>query len=223
MSTRDVICLANARKKGGRCVAGLTMDGGGWIRAVSRIPDGVLYPDDYQLADGTEPKPLDVIRINLHHSKPEVHHPENWEIEKGRWQRIETIGGRDAGRFLKRFVFRGGMLMGNLDDRCDFNEYYRRPASETLTQIAPPQVDFNNKEKPTHRKQARGRFLLGPEQIYYDLPVTYPLWEPLIIERGLTLRQNEQPFVLTISLSEPYGGNCYKLIAAVILMAREEQ
>ncbi len=27
-----IICLANSRKNGGHCVAGLRMDGGGWLR-----------------------------------------------------------------------------------------------------------------------------------------------------------------------------------------------
>jgi hypothetical protein len=34
MAQVDLICLANSRKLGGRCVAGLRLDGSGWVRRV---------------------------------------------------------------------------------------------------------------------------------------------------------------------------------------------
>src|SRR6266850_2762793 len=32
----DLICLANSNKMGGRCIAGLRTDGGGWVRLAWR-------------------------------------------------------------------------------------------------------------------------------------------------------------------------------------------
>lgn len=54
MAALDIICLANSRKHGGRCVAGLRTDGGGWLRPVGTLLDGTLYPPDYTMDDLTE-------------------------------------------------------------------------------------------------------------------------------------------------------------------------
>ncbi|MFO0968577.1 MAG: hypothetical protein U0793_23720 [Gemmataceae bacterium] len=40
----DLICLANSWKHGGRCVAGIKIDGSGWIRPVGSFADGILLP-----------------------------------------------------------------------------------------------------------------------------------------------------------------------------------
>jgi len=71
-----------------------------------------------------------------------------------------------------------------------------------------------------HGKQrVRGQFSLGDggQAALYDLSITEPHWEELVIQQGpRTLRQVDHRFVLTISLGEPYGLDCYKLIAAII-------
>jgi hypothetical protein len=76
----DIICLANSRKHGGHCVAGLRLDGGGWLRPVGVAADGVLWPDDYTLTNGSEARTLDVIRVGLRTPRPAIHQPENWVI-----------------------------------------------------------------------------------------------------------------------------------------------
>src|SRR5687768_13524839 len=88
MAQKEIICLANSRKHGGRCVAGLHTNGGGWLRAVGRVPDGTLFPPDYTLTDGSEPRLLDVIRIGLEKPQPSLHQPENWTIDGSRWQLV---------------------------------------------------------------------------------------------------------------------------------------
>src|SRR5687768_10974600 len=86
MPMRELICLANSYKHGGRCVAGLATDGTGWLRPVSALPDGILHPPDFTLPDGSPARPLDVLRIELQTPKPDPHHPENWLLGSKRWQ-----------------------------------------------------------------------------------------------------------------------------------------
>jgi len=57
-----LVCLANSRKLGGRCVACLRLVGGGWVRPVSSFSDGTLCPAQYS---------LDLDQVQL-----------NWELDK---------------------------------------------------------------------------------------------------------------------------------------------
>jgi hypothetical protein len=81
----EIICLANSRKHGERCVAGLRTDGSGWLRPVGTVPEGTLYPPPYTLHDGTEAGLLDVIRVGVRTHRPVPRQPENWVIDGTMW------------------------------------------------------------------------------------------------------------------------------------------
>ena len=82
----DLICLVNSNKMRGRCVAGLRVDGKGWIRPIAPDTDhGQFFLHHFQLDDGSEPKVLDLIRLNLAHAQPVPGQPENWVVGKERW------------------------------------------------------------------------------------------------------------------------------------------
>lgn len=75
----DLICLANSNKMGGRCVAGLRVDGKGWVRPVSVDTDhGQLHLKHYRLEGDKDPEILDVIRVDLASHKAEPGQRENW-------------------------------------------------------------------------------------------------------------------------------------------------
>ena len=77
MPTFEILCLANSKKHGGRCVAGLRTDGGGWVRPVADTEDGALFPEHYMLPDGSEPRIMDILRISPRECRPRPHQPEN--------------------------------------------------------------------------------------------------------------------------------------------------
>src|ERR1700693_2735142 len=82
----DLICLANSNKMGGRCIAGLRTDGKGWVRPIASDTDhGQLYLRHFKLDDGTEPKALDVIRVDLARAAPAPGQRENWIIGAAPW------------------------------------------------------------------------------------------------------------------------------------------
>jgi hypothetical protein len=86
MPLMDLICLANSNKMGGRCIAGLRTDGRGWVRPVASETDhGQLHLRHFKLDDGTEPKTLDVIRLDLARAAPAPGQPENWIIGAASW------------------------------------------------------------------------------------------------------------------------------------------
>jgi hypothetical protein len=44
LPTVEIVCLANSRKAGGRCIAGVRTDTGAWVRPVSSGREGTLRP-----------------------------------------------------------------------------------------------------------------------------------------------------------------------------------
>jgi hypothetical protein len=82
----DVICLANSKKLGGWCIAGLRADGGGWVRPVADTDHGQLYPGHMKLPDGSQPRALDLLRISLKEPRPLKSQPENWLVSAEPWR-----------------------------------------------------------------------------------------------------------------------------------------
>ena len=94
MVTKRLICLANARKHGGRCVAGreLLANGsvGPWIRLLSGHSSHSLTPLE-TYADGREAKAGDIIEVGVvgpHPNRP-PYQTENWLVApEHRWVKI---------------------------------------------------------------------------------------------------------------------------------------
>ena len=90
---RRIVCLANSRKPGGRCVAGkLYAQGnfGDWLRPIS-ISDGEeLSEQERQISKGVEPALLDVLEFIIYRHKPSGQQPENYTINSQ--HRFKKVG-----------------------------------------------------------------------------------------------------------------------------------
>jgi hypothetical protein len=258
MAQVDLICLANSRKLGGRCIAGLRLDGSGWVRPVGEAPDGTLYPADFMLRDGTEskllsrwtkscvravvralpfsvfspysssllagrlwPNCLDVIRVGVQAARPNPQQPENWVIDGARWTlKARPVSG-SFGQVLKDAIVPGPELLLGREELVALSSFGRRQASSSLALITPESIHLYRHINTRGKRQVRCRFQIGSRKDMqaYDLSVTDPRWERAVHEQGdRTIGQTDGRFLLTISLGEPYGSNCYKLVAAVILL-----
>jgi hypothetical protein len=142
MPRRNILCLANSRKHGGRCVAGLAEDGADWVRAVSPSEDGTLFPNDYQFADGGEPVPLDLVDIALQGPRPRRHHPEDWQIEPQRWRRLPRLGDHDLASLLRPHVEAGPSLIRGVGDRISFASIEEEPMVKSLALAMPDSVEL---------------------------------------------------------------------------------
>jgi hypothetical protein len=221
MPQYDLICLANSRKHGGRCVAGLRCDGGGWLRLVGPPADGTLHQLDYMLDDLTEAGVLDVIRVGIHAPRPALHQPENAVTDGTRWTLLARPLGTHLLPVLRRAIIPGPELIQGFSDRVSLASLQQQPAPISLALLAPESLHLYQKLTYWNKPQARGRFSLGisRQAIFYDLAITDQQWEAHVLRQGTcTLRQLDAKFLVVISLGEPLDSYCYKLIAAIILL-----
>lgn len=217
----EIICPANSRKHGGRCVAGLRTDGSGWLRPVGTVPDGTLYPPPYTLHDGTEAGLLDVIHVGVRTHRPVPQQPENWVIDGTMWALNARPLRDNLSHGLRNAIVSGPELLRGFSDRVPYASFQQQHATASLALIAPDSIDLYQQLSYSGRPQARGRFALGTgsQASVYDLVVTDPRWEQFVIHQGAwTLRQADSKFLVTISMGESFGLNCYKLIAAIIVL-----
>jgi hypothetical protein len=174
---------------------------------------------DYTLEDGTEANLLDVIRVGVRFIRAMPHQPENWVIDRNPWTLLSRPMDNDLIPILQNAIVQGPELLGNSSDRVPYASYQQKRSSESLALIAPDSIDLYCQLSYRGSPQARGRFSLGAgaQACPYDLAITDPHWESRIIHQGPhTLRQASIRFVVTISIGEPFGFYCYKLIAAII-------
>jgi len=224
MPSVDLICFANSYKLDHRCIAGLRVDGAGWIRPVTEREHGELEYRHYRLPDRSEPQMLDVIRVGLSNPQPLPHQPENWRIDGSGWELIERPAPEEYAPVVAGSLSRDPFLFGNTGRSVPEAQFQQHPARESLVLVQPSDIrwrtEFNSYEQ---RNKARVMFRL--QSLYYDLPLTDPFYVgPLKrLEVGdhrsseLGVPQDRK-ILFTISLGEPLDRICYKLVAAVVVV-----
>ena len=222
MPTLDVICLANSWKHGGRCVAGLRMDGGGWVRPVSREPEGVLLPWHYTLAAGGEAALGDVLRMRLTRPLPDPHHPENWRMDYGLWGLAARPLPPLGWEVLWAALAPGPDLLGDCEDRIAYAALQKRGIAASLALVRPEGLQWQiRKGASSGKRQTRAVFSFAG--VWYNLPLTDPARLKALASCPVGCYPEERAdALLTVSLGEPFAhdGFCYKLAAAVLTPPR---
>ena len=229
------MCLANSTKLSGRCVAGIQTGGEGWIRVVSRSSSGTLSRSHYTLTKGRQLALFDVVEAEVARARPEPHQPENWVLGREgwglidwflgppSWKLIEKVSGAEALPILEKSLFFSPDLLGDNGDRVSYSNFSQNPAAASLTLVEPLNVLWRITQSHRGRRQTRAGFALGGRS--FDLPVTDPEWEQRLSFLPIGVHSSEEAGIsrtdrvfLTISLGEPFDGECYKLVAAVIVL-----
>jgi hypothetical protein len=219
---KRIVCLANSRKMSGRYVAGYELIGGrpgGWVRPVSSREHEEVALEEQRYENGEIPQLLDIIDIPLGAARPRLHQPENWLLNPNSyWTKV----GRFDAHSLPSFSYADGPLWVNgyhthsgLNDEVPTDQLHNIESSLKLISVSSveihvyrPGANFGN---PKRRVQAH--FSYGG--VDYQLWVTDPLFEAQYLAVPDGVHQLGSCY-LTVSIGEPYGENCYKLIAAVI-------
>jgi len=218
-----MVCLANSRKIGGRCVAGIRTDGGGWLRPIGDRKDGTLFPSEADLDDGTEAGVLDVVVVDVAEPRPSSYQPENWLLGPTQWRLMDRPARGKVLERLREHLVHGTALLGNTSDRIAASTFDSSPNESSLALIRPEEVRWIHTTNWRGRPSARVRFKLSGAD--YDLSLTDPIWEDKVKAKpegtysssdlGIS---SEQDLMLTVSLGEPLNGICYKFVAGVVLL-----
>lgn len=212
MAYKDIICLANSTKIGGKCVAGKTVDTKEWIRPVSE--QGKLTNELIRYNNGDLPKLLDIMRVHYKKLQPTPYQPENILISDERWE------------YLERWP------EGKLDSLCDkpkeifINQDRRdRIAAEflgknmlgfSLLLVKPTAIKLLREDYET-RKRLKASFIYN--DLEYNLWVRDPNFEEKYAgKKEGSYKLDSKNVYLCISLTAPYkeDGYCYKLVASII-------
>ena len=215
--TKEVLCLANSRKLGGSCIAGLELAAGAerpWIRPVSSRPHEEVSLVEQRYSDGRVPRVLDIIATPLIGPKPHGYQRENWLLDPTKhWEQHGRFSVDDL-RFL---ADAGGSLWEN-----GFSTYYG--LNDQVPVAVANGVDHSLRfihvqscrldvYASYNKRRVQGVFRFDGKD--YKLRVTDAL-----IEKGYLAKEDGQyesgECYLTVSLGEPFEGNAYKLVAAVI-------
>lgn len=221
----EILCVANSRKLGGRCVAGLRMDGRGWIRPVSQERDGELMLSQIRLRDGSHPRTLDVLSVPLLRPAPKPRQPENAVVAPVGWKLLQRpCEPSTATRLVRRALATDGLIFGNNSDRVSFPKPGETLGS-SLTAVSPLELRWEITRSATGKRQVRTQFWFATT--YYDLVLTDEVWETKLrhlpvgtFECSAAGLSDESHVVLVISLGEPFHGYCYKLVAGVLALDR---
>lgn len=205
---RDVIILANSRKMGNRCIAGIDRETGEWVRPVYEAGDQGV-PLSVRQVEGVEPGLLDIVSIPLAGDGPHRDiQPENCRILKGAWKKV----GKASVQQVAKYCQRGGLILHNADRRIHIDELRLVPEKEKRSLcLVRVHVAFST-EGTRRGKRVNAQFKHGKNE--YFIPVTDFEYERRFPAYGTA----EADCLLTISLGTPYklDNCCYKFVAGVI-------
>jgi len=224
---KNIVCLANSYKHGGRCVAGICVDTGQWVRLRGAATDGALTPREYALASGMgEPRLLDVIEVELHYAMPSDCHPEDWVAAPVPWRLLKRPCSEKLWGQLVQQEESGSSLLAGYRDRVGSEELLKKPAKASLALVAPDDLWWWIKEEHGKRKN---RVLFHRHHVAFDLAVTDPMWiaQMNLLPAGIYSHKMLAPAAaqtwLTVSLSEAFHpreggpGWHFRIVAGVVV------
>ena len=222
-NVKRIVCLANSKKPGGRCVAGkeVLSNGafGAWVRPVKDQGGGAVPNRTCQYPNGSEPKVLDVLDIPLLGHTPKDYQQENWELApRPPWRKVQRLTYEQAAGLIDPLAalwFPGHSTYNGLNDRVPLQVAMGLPGSLRLISVnnLNLRVFVDGEVFGEPRRRVQGRF--RHEGLNYSLWVTDVVWEQEYLDRPNGVYPVGQAY-LTVSLGEPHKEYAYKLIAAII-------
>lgn len=223
MGLERIVCLANSYKHENRCVAGISLSTRKWVRLIGRKVPHCLTLSEARYTDGKEVSLLDVFEVEIQAVCPSNHHPEDVLMSGTPLRHIRQFSGPSDFEVLEKIVSKEPIVLQGYCDRIDAHKLETTAARLSLSLLEPEDLWWWIREE-SGKRRSRANFRLGHEgRIRYDLPVTDPAWldqlnfMPTGIHSHATLCGHRPTRTyLTASLSEPYEGFHYKLVAGVI-------
>lgn len=212
-----IICLANSWKHGERCIAGLDIFTGRWVRPVTDLDDGRV-PKAVRLVDGVEPALLDILDIPLADDGPDYgFESENRRILPGTWRRAGLASPKD----IARHCAPGGLILHNTARTVRKSHLESLPAAARSSLALVRTTSFAVAVGAENK--LGGHKWDGTLETRDGQRLTATITDPVFVARlEAGYRPSDQCFVI-VSLSMPYPGEvggepdvCWKLLAGVI-------
>lgn len=218
---KKILILASSRKTSGRCVAGRELRGSTeWIRPVSSRPTAEVSLDERRYEDGQDPQLLDVVRIQFKSAEPKEHQVENHVIDADfYWQKVRQGTWDEAVQCVDNNVPSlwgvGSSTYYGRNDRVP--EHGLNSHQHSLRLIGPLNVTLKvvkeGEEFGNGKRRVRAEFVFKGDM--YDIVVTDPKVETEFLAKANGSYEIGQ-VLLCVSLSEPWSGFAYKLVAGII-------
>lgn len=220
-----IVCLANSYKHENRCVAGISLTTKSWVRLVSDETEGWVTASETCYEDGTEASILDVIEVETGDSCGTRFHPEDVLTCSRTWRLLRRFRNRTDASFLRGYVNKRDRLLTSYGDRLYRLGVPKRGLGSSLELVQPQDLWWWIREDSGKRKH-RALFRTGySTRTRYDLALTDPVWlnrmrdlSPGIYRHKDIANEDASFTYLTVSLSEPFEGFHYKLVAGVVQM-----
>lgn len=212
-----VVILASSHKNGGICLAGKRLDGAArtWIRPVSALAGQSWSRRGLQYVAGGIPRPGDCLGLPLVGACPDGHQRENVGVRFQPWTRQGRFNAAELDQFLdtpESLWPDGWHSIHGWNDRvpvhvavqnCDHSLLFVRP--QALRFLA--SVEYGN-------LVARAEFVHGRRR--HVLRVTDDDAAGRWLVRLADGHDGRSDALLCLSLSQPFNGFCYKLVAGVV-------
>lgn len=108
MPYRKIICLANSWKLEERCIAGIDIDTGKWIRPVcdTQYPEDGRVPRSVRLVQNREPELLDILEIPIAETGNDFGFEcENRSVLPGQWNYLDKAKLADVLKYCGNFPY----------------------------------------------------------------------------------------------------------------------
>ncbi|HWX45208.1 MAG TPA: hypothetical protein VNY52_07775 [Solirubrobacteraceae bacterium] len=221
MPSEQMLVVANSRKTGARCVAGVTLRNRRLVRPISPYGNGGLSDAECGV-DGGTPQPLEIVSFMHKGSAGDPAQPENLVIAATPWKRDGTAAPDAALKVLIDVLHEGPVLFVN-GGRAVPEHVATEGLEASLVLIEPKHLRFG------HGPQAEAPYAGSPRALFgfggqdWNLPVTDFDVGPKILrlpegvygwdELGL---HKPRRTLLTMSLGTAHEGWHHKLVAAVL-------
>jgi hypothetical protein len=209
-----IVCLANSWRPGGRCIAGIDLETGQWVRPVPR--DGGAILEGRTIIGGAFLKPLDVFEADLGPPRLKTRFQrENREILNYAWRRVGKLAPHD----LTKHCSHDDPLLHSVDKTVVPAELEKLPPEQwtSLALIHVRDARFVRDVRNDDRWFVR--FSAGKTGAAYHLHLTDP-HATVQLNRGGSIRPD---CLLGVSLTAPIAYPefklpelCYKIVATAI-------
>jgi hypothetical protein len=220
-----ILCLANSYKHDHRCVAGISLVTQQWVRLIGHSVPGCVTLKEASYPDGKQLRLLDIFEAELDESCGSNSHPEDVYLNPKALRLIDRFDQPHQAGKIARLTSKSPLVLQSYSDRV----YYRKTEStrvqSSIELIKPDDLWWWIRDESGKRKN-RALFRVGSaSRVRYDLAVTDPVWldqlrllNPGIYPNSLFFGDKPCKTLLTVSLSEPFEGFHYKIVAGVIAL-----